>query len=256
MDCNLPDFLFTKLYKTLLKNSIVCYYVVVKGERNMSKNKDNNEIKFDKRNYRKHGERNRQLIHNSLKDLGTGRSIVIDKDGEIIAGNGVYAEAQSLKIPTKIVETDGSELIVVKRTDLSTDDDKRKQLAVLDNSTSDSSEFDLALLKEDFSMDDLQDFGVYNIPDEFATDIPTSTLPAGKATVEEIVENLPEELRETKLEPEALEEIISTYKTNRERIIITYPEDKKAEVIRILGVKELSKIVYTIEEITGVEQSD
>lgn len=215
----------------------------------MSKNKDNNEIKFDKRNYRKHGERNRRLIHNSLKDLGTGRSIVIDKDGEIIAGNGVYAEAQSLNIPTKIVETDGSELIVVKRTDLSTDDDKRKQLAVLDNSTSDSSEFDLALLKEDFSMDDLQEFGVYNIPDEFATDIPTTTMPAGKATVEEIVENLPDELRETKLEPEALEEIISTYKTNRERIIITYPEDKKAEVTRILGLKELSKIVYTIEEI-------
>ena len=221
----------------------------------MSKNKDNNEIKFDKRNYRKHSERNRKLIHNSLKDLGTGRSIVIDKDGEIIAGNGVYAEAQSLNIPTKIVETDGSELIVVKRTDLATDDDKRKQLAVLDNSTSDSSEFDLALLKEDFSMDDLVDFGVYNIPEEFATDIPTNNLPAGKATVEEIVENLPEELRETKLEPEALEEIISTYKGNRERIIITYPEDRKAEIINMLGLKELSKIVYTIEELTGVDKN-
>ena len=103
------------------------------------------EIKFDKRNYRKHDEANRRLIKNSLKDLGTGRSIVIDNDGEIIAGNGVYAEAKSLKIPTKIIETDGKELIVVKRTDLSTDDLKRKQLAVMDNSTSDSSEFDMAL---------------------------------------------------------------------------------------------------------------
>ena len=95
-------------------------------------------IKFDQRNYRKHNDKNKNLINKSLKECGAGRSIVIDNEGEIIAGNGIYEQAQKLGIKTKIIETDGSELVVVKRTDLATDDKKRKQLAVMDNSTSDS----------------------------------------------------------------------------------------------------------------------
>ena len=118
------------------------------------------EIKFDKRNYRKHNDRNKDLIRKSLNECGAGRSIVIDNDGEIIAGNGIYEEAQKLGIKTKIIETDGSELVVVKRTDLSTDDEKRKQLAIMDNSTSDSSEFDLELLQVDFDVPYLQDLGL------------------------------------------------------------------------------------------------
>ena len=98
------------------------------------------EIKFDKRNYRKHGNKNKKLIKKSLEECGAGRSIVIDNDGEIIGGNGIY-EAWGNK-PVKVIETDGSELVVVKRTDLRTGDEKRKRLAVLDNSTSDTSEID------------------------------------------------------------------------------------------------------------------
>ena len=117
-------------------------------------------IKYDKRNYRKHNDKNKDLINKSLKECGAGRSIVIDNDNEIIAGNGIYEQAQKLGIKTKIVETEGSELVVVKRTDLATDDIKRKQLAVMDNSTSDSSEFDIELLSEDFEVDTLNDWGI------------------------------------------------------------------------------------------------
>ena len=115
-------------------------------------------IKFDKRNYRKHNDRNKELIKKSLEECGAGRSIVIDNDGEIIGGNGIY-EAWGNR-PIKIVETDGSELVVVKRTDLSTDDAKRKQLAVMDNSTSDTSEFDFELLQADFDTYDLDNMGI------------------------------------------------------------------------------------------------
>lgn len=125
-----------------------------------------NEIKFDKRNYRKHNDKNKKLIKKSLQECGAGRSIIIDNEGEIIAGNGVYEQAQKLGLKTKIVETDGSELVVVKRTDLATDDDKRKRLAVMDNSTSDTSEFDLELLTADFSVDELEDFGIELPEDE------------------------------------------------------------------------------------------
>lgn len=117
-------------------------------------------IKFDKKNYRKHNDRNKKLIKKSLEDCGAGRSIVIDNNDEIIAGNGIYEAAQNLKIPVKIVETDGSELVVVKRTDLSTDDEKRKQLAIMDNSTSDSSEFDLEALQADFDLEQLGQYGI------------------------------------------------------------------------------------------------
>ena len=131
------------------------------------------EIKFDKRNYRKHNDKNKSLIRKSLEECGAGRSIVIDNNGEIIAGNGIYEQAQKLGLKTKIIETDGSDLVVVKRTDLNTDDEKRKKLAVMDNSTSDSSEFDLELLQVNFEVHDLQDMGI-DIPsiDDCETDMP------------------------------------------------------------------------------------
>lgn len=130
-------------------------------------------IKFDKRNYRKHNDRNKELIKKSLEECGAGRSIVIDKNDEIIAGNGIYEQAQALNIPVKVIETDGSELVVVKRTDLATEDEKRKKLAVMDNSTSDSSEFDLELLSVDFEVPELKDMGI-DIPsiDDCETDMP------------------------------------------------------------------------------------
>jgi len=115
-------------------------------------------IKHDKRNYRKHSDRNKALIQKSLSETGAGRSIVIDADNEIIGGNGVF-EAWGDK-PIQVIESDGSSLIVVKRTDLKTDDPKRKQLAIMDNSTSDSSEFDMELLQCDFDSFELEGFGV------------------------------------------------------------------------------------------------
>ena len=122
-------------------------------------------INYDKRNYRKHSDKNKELINKSLKECGAGRSIVIDKEDNIIAGNGIYEQAQKLGIKTKIIETDGSELVVVKRTDLATNDDKRKQLAVMDNSSSDSSEFDFEVLSADFDNEILADWGIdFEVP--------------------------------------------------------------------------------------------
>ena len=122
------------------------------------------EIKFDQRNYRKHSDKNKELINKSLEECGAGRSILIDNENEIIAGNGVFEQAQALNIPVRVIETDGSELIAVKRTDLNTQDEKRKRMAVMDNSSSDSSENDVVLLQEDFSATELLEMGV-EIPD-------------------------------------------------------------------------------------------
>jgi hypothetical protein len=113
------------------------------------------EIKLDKRNYRIHGEKNLRLIGKSLSDCGAGRSILIDREDCIIAGNGVYQKAQELRLPVRIIESDGTELIAIKRTDLATEDSRRKALALADNHTSDTSVFDVDLVIEDFSADEL-----------------------------------------------------------------------------------------------------
>lgn len=118
------------------------------------------EIKFDKKNYRKHTDKNLNLIKKSLEECGAGRSILVDKNGEIIAGNATYQQAQAAKIPVKIIETDGKELVVVKRTDLDTDDEKRKKLALLDNSTSNQVEWDIENLGADFDLKQLPEFGI------------------------------------------------------------------------------------------------
>ena len=117
------------------------------------------DLKQDKRNYRKHNQQNLDLIKKSVSEVGLGRSVVIDNENEIVCGNGLVSTLDK-NTPIKLIETDGSELVVVKRTDLKTDDEKRKQLAIMDNSTSDSSEFDLDSLQADFDVEQLQDWGL------------------------------------------------------------------------------------------------
>lgn len=125
------------------------------------------EIKFDKRNYRKHGEKNKRLIRKSLQENGAGRSILLDSDNSLIAGNGVYEQAKKLGIPVKVIETDGTELIAVKRTDIGKDDDRRTNLAIADNATSDLSEWDTEALMQDFQAGSLAEWGI-ELPDAAA----------------------------------------------------------------------------------------
>ena len=118
------------------------------------------KITLDKRNYRKHDQRNKDVIKKSLQELGAGRSVLIDADGSLIAGNGVYEQAKALRIPVRVIESDGKELVVVKRTDLRTDDEKRRKLALADNAASDLSEWDVSTLQADWTKEALAEFGV------------------------------------------------------------------------------------------------
>ena len=121
---------------------------------------ENVEIKIDSRNYRIHGDENKRLIHKSLVECGAGRSVLTDRNNVLIAGNGVYEEAQKLGLKVRIVESDGTELIVIKRKDLSTEDEKRKLLALADNHTSDTSSFNFSAIVEDIGLDKLSDWNL------------------------------------------------------------------------------------------------
>jgi len=106
------------------------------------------KIKLDPRNARSHPDRNRSAVEKSLRELGAGRSIVVDRDGVIVGGNAVYEQAVKLGIPVKEIETNGDELIVVRRVDLATDDPKRKALALADNQIGMLAEWDEVTLEE------------------------------------------------------------------------------------------------------------
>lgn len=118
------------------------------------------KIKLDSKNYRVHTDKNKMIIDKSLKELGAGRSILIDSENEIIAGNGVFEQAEKQNIKIKIVETDGTELIAVKRTDLKTSDKKRKKLALIDNHSTDTSNFDFDNINDDFEEIELEEWGI------------------------------------------------------------------------------------------------
>ena len=118
------------------------------------------KIKLDSKNYRVHSDKNKMIIDKSLKELGAGRSILIDSENEIIAGNGVFEQAEKQNIKIKIVETDGTELIAVKRTDLKTNDKKRKKLALIDNHSTDTSNFDFEVINGDFEEVELEEWGI------------------------------------------------------------------------------------------------
>ena len=108
---------------------------------------------------RKHSDTNKARIKKSIDEAGLGRSVVIDADNELIAGNGVQ-QVIDKDTPVRVVETDGTELVVVKRTDLHTGDPRRKTLALADNATADDVEWDFEAVLGEFDVEELQDWGV------------------------------------------------------------------------------------------------
>jgi hypothetical protein len=75
-----------------------------------------------------------------------------------IAGNATFEAATKLDIPIEIIESDGSKLFAVKRTDLKTDSKERKLLAFADNHSTDLSDFDNDLITEDFDSELLNEW--------------------------------------------------------------------------------------------------
>lgn len=93
------------------------------------------DLKPDKNNSNKHTELGTRLLEKSLRKFGGARSIVIDKNNNIVAGNGTVETAMSIGIENvRVIETDGNEIIAVKRIDFDLENDiKTKEYALADN---------------------------------------------------------------------------------------------------------------------------
>src|SRR5437870_3905527 len=90
------------------------------------------DLQPDSRNANAGTPRGLQMVEDSLRTYGAGRSILADKRGVVIAGNKTLQSASDIDLPIRVVETDGKELVVVQRTDLDLDDPKTRELAIAD----------------------------------------------------------------------------------------------------------------------------
>lgn len=95
---------------------------------------DINALVPDDNNFNKGTKEGAALIDHSLNHFGAGRSILLDKDNRIIAGNKTAEAAIKNGFQrVRIIETQGDELIAVKRTDIDLDTKKGREFALADN---------------------------------------------------------------------------------------------------------------------------
>lgn len=90
----------------------------------------------DNKNFNKGTEYGDRLMDESLRRFGLGRSILIDKNNRIIAGNKTAEKAADIGFTdVLVVEVDGNQLVAVKRNDIDLDTSKGRELALADNAT-------------------------------------------------------------------------------------------------------------------------
>ena len=87
----------------------------------------NEDLQIDPRNANRGTPRGRALLESSLREYGAGRAVLTDRDDVLIAGNKTFEVAQRLGLPTRVIETDGQELVVVRRRDLHLASDPKAQ---------------------------------------------------------------------------------------------------------------------------------
>jgi len=102
----------------------------------MEKIIDISELIPDNENANKGSEFGNSLIEKSLRKFGAGRSILLDKNNKIVAGNKTIENAASIGLNNVIiVETDGTKLVAVKRNDIDLNTKEGREMALADNAS-------------------------------------------------------------------------------------------------------------------------
>lgn len=112
----------------------------------------------DDHNFNKGTEYGQHLMEESLRKFGGGRSVLIDKNNRIIAGNKTIETAGQIGMErVVVVETTGNEIVAVKRTDIDLDTAKGREMALADNMTGqknfDMNVEELDMMAEQFDFD-------------------------------------------------------------------------------------------------------
>ena len=101
----------------------------------------------DPANARRHNPRNVGLITESLREVGAARSIVIDEDGVVLAGNATIEAAGNVGIEkVRIIEASGDEIVAVRRRGLTKR--QKTRLALFDNRAAELADWDAEVIAE------------------------------------------------------------------------------------------------------------
>lgn len=88
----------------------------------------------DDKNFNKGTDLGSAMLKKSMNKFGTTRSIVIDKNNKIIAGNKSADTAGALGIDNvQIIESDGKTLFAIRRNDIDLDTPEGREMALADN---------------------------------------------------------------------------------------------------------------------------
>lgn len=147
------------------------------------------ELIPDNRNMNKGNEEGNAMIERSFRKFGAGRSILIDKNNRVIAGNKSIDACKEIGLEDLIiVETTGEQVVAVKRTDIDLDSPEGREMALADNASAKANieweEDTLKAVVEEFGIEP-QDWGIdledyfppdaadddFEIPDVVNTDI-------------------------------------------------------------------------------------
>ena len=125
---------------------------------------DIRDIIPDDHNFNAGTEKGREMIEKSFRELGAGRSILLDKNNRIIAGNKSQQAAIATGITkVRIVDTEGDEIVAVRRRDVDLDSKVGRELAFADNATQQVSlawdEAELQQAAQDYGLD-IDEWGV------------------------------------------------------------------------------------------------
>lgn len=147
---------------------------------------------------------------------------------------------------------------IVKASELS--EAEKKEFIIADNAS--FGEWDFDKLANEWDADDLNSWGVdvWNpeppIPQNHGTQGNAADLAEHENDGQQFDgTNLPPELQGQNLDPNDLPKIEGDNEVAMERIIIVYPKDRTAEVAQLVGLENIEKVVYNINElIPTIEQ--
>jgi len=120
------------------------------------------ELIPDDKNFNKGSQFGNSLIEKSLTKFGAGRSILLDKNNRIIAGNKSVENAAAIGMEdVQIVESDGKRIIAVKRTDIDLDSPEGREMALADNASAKANiVFDAELVEAELGEAVCEEWGI------------------------------------------------------------------------------------------------
>jgi len=120
------------------------------------------ELIPDDKNFNKGSQFGNSLIEKSLTKFGAGRSILLDKNNRIIAGNKSVENASAIGMEdVQIVESDGKRIIAVKRTDIDLDSPEGREMALADNASAKANiVFDAELVEAELGEAVCEEWGI------------------------------------------------------------------------------------------------